>query len=118
MTMSLSHPSLDRLVRQDTLAQALALMRPRELAVAALRADGLTDRQIARLLGITPKTVSARMTRARQRIAQDLPELRVVLEGRRSPHKRGEAHLTGRAGPAAGDLEGSPGASGARGGCC
>ena len=115
--MSLSHPTLDRLVRQDTLAQALALMRPRELAVAALRADGLTDRQIAALLGITPKTVSARMMRARQRIAQDLPELRVVLEGRRSPHKPGEARLTGQAGPPSGDLEASPGAGRGRRGC-
>jgi DNA-directed RNA polymerase specialized sigma24 family protein len=107
--MSLTHPALDRLVRQDTLAQALSLMRPRELVVAALRADGLTDRQIAVLLGITHKAFHARMMRARQRIAKDLPELRVVLEGRRSPHKRGEAHLTGQAGP--------PGASQGQRGC-
>ena len=111
MTKHLTHPALDRLVRHETLAHALSLMRPRELAVAALRADGLTDVQIAALLGITPKAVYARMMRARQRISADLPELRVVLDGRRSPHKRGEPHLTGRAGPLAGDPEGLPGAS-------
>jgi DNA-binding CsgD family transcriptional regulator len=96
--MHLTHPALDRLVRQETLAQALSLMRPRELAVAALRADGLTDVQIAALLGISPKAVHARMRRAQQRIFEELPELRVVLDGRRSPHKCGEARLTGRPG--------------------
>ena len=114
--MYLTHPILDHLVHQDTLIEALSLMRPRELAVAALRADGLTDVQIADLLGITPKAVYARMMRACQRISADLPELRAVLDGRRSPHKRGEAHLTGRASPPS-DTDGSPGASLERRGC-
>jgi DNA-binding CsgD family transcriptional regulator len=110
--MHLTHPVLDRLVRQETLAQALSAMRPRELVVAALRADGLTDVQIADLLGITPKAVYARMWRARQRIAADLPELRVVLDGRRSPHKCGEPHLTGRTDSPADDPSDRPGSSG------
>jgi hypothetical protein len=94
--MQLTHPALDRLVAADDLARALSLMRPGELAVAMLRADGLTDAQIGHLLDIHPATVSARIAQARARIERSIPELRVFLDGRGSPSPRGTPHLSGR----------------------
>jgi DNA-binding CsgD family transcriptional regulator len=93
--MKIVNPCLDRLISAEVLAQALALMRPRELAVAALRVDGLTDVQIGELLGIGPTAVNNRIVRARARILDALPELRVCLDGRQSPHLRGEPQLSG-----------------------
>jgi excisionase family DNA binding protein len=83
--MHLHHPALDRLLARDLLAEALALMKPGELAVAALRADGLTPAQIAELLGIDPTTVYRRLHNAQARIIHDLPELRPFLQDRAHP---------------------------------
>jgi DNA-binding CsgD family transcriptional regulator len=94
--MQLTHPALDRLVAADNLAQALSLLRPGELAVAVLRADGLTDSQIGLLLDINPATVSARIARARARIVRAIPELRIFLDGRASPTTRRAPQLSGR----------------------
>lgn len=94
--MNILNPCLQRLVAAETLDQALCLMRPHELAVAILRADGLTDVQIADLLGLTPTAVNNRMTRARARILDAMPELEVFLADRRSPNSPSQAHLTGR----------------------
>jgi hypothetical protein len=93
--MMLSHPALDRLVASDLLDRALGLLRPHELAVAALRADGLTDPEIGALLDITPAAVSARMAAARLRIEQSMPELRVFLGGRQANAAPGAPQLTG-----------------------
>jgi hypothetical protein len=76
------HP-LDRLVEQDTFAEALALLEPEELVIASLRLETLSDEQIASLLDIDRATVCRRMEQARQRIAEALPELAPVLGGRR-----------------------------------
>ena len=73
---------LDRLLLRDTFAEILALMTPEEIAVAALRIEGLSDVQIAALLGLEHSTISRRMTRAQERIAAELPEAAHLL-GRR-----------------------------------
>jgi excisionase family DNA binding protein len=93
--MQLTHPVLERLIAAEDLARALALLRPGELAVAMLRADGLTDAQIGRLLDITPASVGARVSRARARIVRCIPELRVFLDGRVSPATRGAPQVSG-----------------------
>jgi predicted DNA-binding protein (UPF0251 family) len=81
------HP-LDRLVEQDTFAEALALLEPEELVIASLRLEALSDDQIASLLGIDRATVCRRMEQARQRIVEALPELGPVLRHRRHPPLR------------------------------
>jgi hypothetical protein len=81
------HP-LDRLVEQDTFAEAMALLEPEELVIASLRLEALSDDQIASLLGIDRATVCRRMEHARQRIVEALPELGPVLRDRRHPPLR------------------------------
>ena len=76
------HP-LDRLVEQDTFAEALALLEPEELVIASLRLEALPDEQIASLLDVDRATVCRRMEQARQRIVEALPELGPVLRDRR-----------------------------------
>ena len=76
------HP-LDRLVEQDTFAEAMALLEPEELVIASLRLEGLSDEQIAFLLDIDRATVCRRMEQALQRIVEALPELAIVLRDRR-----------------------------------
>ena len=76
------HP-LDRLVEQDTFAEALALLEPEELIITLLRLEGLTDEQIASLLDVDRGTICRRMEQARQRIVNALPELAPVLRDRR-----------------------------------
>jgi hypothetical protein len=81
------HP-LDRLVEQDTFAEALALLEPEQLVIASLRLEALSDDQIASLLDIDRATVCRRMEQARQRIVEALPELAPVLRNRRHPPLR------------------------------
>jgi hypothetical protein len=81
------HP-LDRLVEQDTFAEALALLEPEELVIASLRLEALSDDQIASLLDVDRATVCRRMEQARQRIVEALPELAPVLRHRRHPPLR------------------------------
>ena len=80
------HP-LDRLVEQDTFAEAMALLEPEELVIASLRLESLSDEQIAALLDVDRATICRRMEQARQRIVEALPELAPVLRDRhyRSP---------------------------------
>jgi len=81
------HP-LDRLIEQDTFAEALALLEPEELVIASLRLEALSDDQIASLLDVDRATVCRRMEQARQRIVEALPELAPVLRHRRQPPLR------------------------------
>ena len=76
------HP-LDRLVEQETFAEAMALLEPEELVIASLRLEGLSDEQIASLLDIDRATICRRMEQALQRIVEALPELAIVLRDRR-----------------------------------
>ena len=73
---------LEQIVFGETVQEALALMRPDELLLAAGRAAGLSDRELAELFDIEPCTVSYRLEQARKRIVAEIPELRVTLSGR------------------------------------
>jgi hypothetical protein len=76
---------LEQLLLRETFAEILACMTPEELAVAALRLEGLTDHQIAALLGLEPSAISQRMIRAQERIVAELPEAAHLLGRRRLP---------------------------------
>lgn len=82
------HHPLNRLVEQDTFAEAMALLEPEELVIASLRLEALSDDQIASLLDIDRATVCRRMEHARRRIVEALPELGPVLRDRRHPPLR------------------------------
>lgn len=83
----LTHP-LDRLIEREAFAEIVASLGPGELLVAALRLEGLTDRQIGALLGVTRATVSYRLQQARRRIMAERPDLAPWLRGR----QRGRAN--------------------------
>lgn len=70
---------LDRLIARETFEEAIRPLTPRQLAVALLRLEGLTDDQIARLLGIQRSSATKRIRHAGQRIASEVPELRSFL---------------------------------------
>jgi DNA-directed RNA polymerase specialized sigma24 family protein len=74
---------LDWLIAQETVREILETLAPGQLVVAALRMEGLSNEQIADLLGITHQAVNSRMVKARRRLARELPELAVMIEGRR-----------------------------------
>ena len=78
----ISSSPLDRLVEQDTFAEAMALLEPEELVIASLRLETLSDEQIAALLDVDRATVCRRMEQALQRIVEALPELAPVLRDR------------------------------------
>jgi excisionase family DNA binding protein len=81
------HP-LDRLIERETFGEMVALLTPEELVVAALRLEGLSDVQIAALLGIDRSAVSHRMQQARERIAAEMPELAGTLRDRQQPRQK------------------------------
>jgi DNA-binding NarL/FixJ family response regulator len=81
LTMISPHP-LDRLIEQETFAEIVAMLTPKELVVAALRLEGLSDTQIGALLGSSPSAVRQRLAHAQMRIVRERPELAVVLEER------------------------------------
>jgi DNA-directed RNA polymerase specialized sigma24 family protein len=74
---------LERMVFREMVKEALAVMTDFELLIAAGRAEGLTDEELAERLGVEPCTVSFHMAKARERIVEQIPELRVTLSGRR-----------------------------------
>ncbi len=81
------HP-LDRLIRQETFAEMIALLEPEELVIAILRLEGLADSQIGAMLDVSRTAVGWRMDQARARIAAALPELAVVLRDRGQPSRQ------------------------------
>jgi excisionase family DNA binding protein len=82
---------LERLIFRETVQEALALMAPEDLLLAAGRAAGLSDAELADRFNLDEATVSQRLGRARDRIAAEIPELRVLLAGRRHrSHSRPE----------------------------
>ena len=82
------HDPLAELIQSETFAEVLKLLRPDEAFVALLRAQGYSDAEIARRIGVARSTVTWRMIRARRRIARDLPEAARWLLGRRRRRRR------------------------------
>jgi hypothetical protein len=83
------NPVLNYIEVRDDTRRILAAMTPGELVAAALRADGLSFRQIGELLGLSAGTAPQRLNRARERIVADHPDLAYLLAGRRHGRDRG-----------------------------
>ena len=82
---------LERLVLRESVGEILARLRPGELVVALLRAEGMNDQEIGAMLGITPQAVSVQMVGAQERIAYLRPDLADLLLDRRMPRGPREA---------------------------
>ena len=76
-------PPLERLIRNERVADILGTLTPAELVVALLRAEGMSDGEIGEFLDIAQWVVRQRMIRARARIGQIGPGMARMLEGRR-----------------------------------
>ncbi|MGD9406083.1 MAG: sigma factor-like helix-turn-helix DNA-binding protein [Anaerolineae bacterium] len=70
---------LDRIIALENYAEMIEELRPRELAVVALRLEGLTYAAAAELLGITSGAAYARMARARRRLRVLFPHIQRVV---------------------------------------
>lgn len=79
--MIVSKP-LQRLIERETLAEITERLTEKEMAVALLRLEGLSDPQIGAMLELTRAGVSLRIQEAIRRISAEVPELAPVLEGR------------------------------------
>jgi hypothetical protein len=86
---------LDTLISRETMEEILKLLTPAELMVAVLRAEGLSDVEIAEFLGIGPMAVHRRVDRAKKRIMKELPEAAHLLEGRRKGKGQGRRQVEG-----------------------
>ena len=74
---------LEELISQERMEAIIKLLTRSELVVALLRAEELSDGEVAEFLGISPMAVHRRMVRAKRRILREFPELTVALRGRR-----------------------------------
>jgi hypothetical protein len=74
--------ALDRVIEKETFAEILACLTPEELAVAALRLEGLSNAGIGTLLGMSRQAVRKRLIKAQMRIIYTRPELAPALRGR------------------------------------
>jgi DNA-directed RNA polymerase specialized sigma24 family protein len=82
------HNPLSRLLEREIFAEIIRLLTPKELLIAALRLEGLTDTEIGALLGVGRTTVSQQMRKAQARIAAELPEAASLLADRRAKRSR------------------------------
>jgi IS30 family transposase len=74
---------LERIIEREAFAEIVSLLRPGELGIARLRLEGVPDKIIARMLGVSQPAVSRRMKKASRRIATQRPRLAPLLRGRR-----------------------------------
>ena len=81
---------LERIIERETFREIILLLEPLDLIVATLRLEGLTDEDIARLMGRSRPSVTSRMKRARERIIHLRPDLASALEGRSHPRHRAD----------------------------
>ena len=91
MAANITPDPLQRIIEREEFADIPALLSPRDLIVAVLRLEDLTDSQIAALMGLKRTAISTRMRRACQRISTLRPDLAPLLEGRslgRGPQER------------------------------
>jgi DNA-directed RNA polymerase specialized sigma24 family protein len=67
---------------RESVEELLAVARPHERTVIALRAEGFRYGEIARLLNVGPSAARMRMSRARERMLRHRPEARRFLDQR------------------------------------
>ena len=79
---------LDRIIGLETTKEILSILTPRQLAVIALRWQGLQSKEIAALLGVSDEVVSMRFVHARRAILRQMPHLAPQIAGRRFSRAR------------------------------
>ena len=79
------HP-LDRIIEREAFAEIVSCLRPGELRIARLRLEGVPDKTIAEMLGMSQAAVSQRMRKASRRIAHQRPWLAPLLGDRHHRH--------------------------------
>lgn len=73
---------LERMIAHDTIQEILEALTPKQFVVAILRLEGLSQIEIAELLGVSRSVVYYRLKHAKKRLAARYPELAPVLDGR------------------------------------
>jgi DNA-directed RNA polymerase specialized sigma24 family protein len=74
--------ALARVIEKETFAEIVACLSAEELLVAVLRMEGLSDPQIATLLGMSRQAVRQRLRKAQIRISRTKHDLAPALRGR------------------------------------
>jgi DNA-directed RNA polymerase specialized sigma24 family protein len=67
------------LLATDLIIAIVGLMTPRQMFIVHMRLQGLTNNQIATRMQLTPSAVRQNLVRLRQRIYEEIPDLRVRL---------------------------------------
>lgn len=70
---------LDRMIAFENYVEMMEELRPRELAVVALRLEGLTYSAAAEVLGISSGAAHERVARARHRLRVLFPHITRVV---------------------------------------
>ena len=76
------NPVLDAIIARETFAEMLASLTPQQLAVVALRLDGLPFLIIDQYLGISRGCGYERIKSARQRLRERFPHIQTMLATR------------------------------------
>jgi DNA-directed RNA polymerase specialized sigma24 family protein len=74
------NPVLDHVIAKESFAEILDDLTARELAVVALRLDGLQFNHVGELLGLRRGTVCQRMQWARARLRRRFPHIDTLIE--------------------------------------
>ena len=67
--------ALNTIIARDRYYRILTCLTPKQLSVVALRLDGLTQAEIARLLGLERSHIYSRLEGAKRRLEVKMPEL-------------------------------------------
>lgn len=74
------NPTLDNLIARETCAEMIAALKPHELAVVALRLDGIPFNTAGAILGLSQQATHWRMKTARQRLLQRFPHIERMVD--------------------------------------
>ena len=77
----ISNPHLDAMIAKETYQEMLAALTPKQLAVVALRLDGLSFDATGELLGLSRGSVHQRMLGPRHRLPETFPHLQKRFGG-------------------------------------
>ena len=75
------NPILDAIIARETFGEMLAALTPRQLAVVALRLDGLSFLAVEDMLGLSRGCTYERMKGPRHRLPKLFPHLTTMLRG-------------------------------------
>jgi DNA-directed RNA polymerase specialized sigma24 family protein len=76
----LDNAPMARIIAKENYAEMLAALKPHELAVVALRLDGVPFRTAGAILGLSQQATFWRMKTARQRLLQHFPHIETLVD--------------------------------------